>query len=211
MAKRRSQPRPSRADDHPVPRALEHTVPDLHLWHEVAGTVSPLKRATRLRSLLNIGEHAPLPVAPVAKARKVVISNPMPPYRSDGAPSRPPGTGIEPNLRKRLQRGTTDIDGTIDLHGMRQVEAHAALSRFIHARVARGDRTVLVITGKGLKKLDRDAATIVEAGVLRGMLPVWLSEPRLAPLIAGWDTAAQQHGGEGAYYVRLRRVGAMAR
>ena len=108
-------------------------------------------------------------------------------------------------MKKRLQRGTLEIDGTIDLHGMRQVEAHAALSRFIHARVARGDRTLLVITGKGLKKLDRDAAVIVEAGVLRSMLPIWLSEPNLAPLVAGWDAAAQGHGGDGAFYVRLRR------
>jgi DNA-nicking Smr family endonuclease len=107
-------------------------------------------------------------------------------------------------MRKRLQRGTMAIDGTLDLHGMRQVEAHAALTRYIRARVARGDRTILVITGKGLKKLSRDAATIVEAGVLRTMLPVWLSEPGLAPLIAGWDAAAQHHGGEGAFYVRLR-------
>ncbi len=37
------------------------------------------------------------------------------------------------------------------------------------------------------------------------MLPIWLSEPSLAPLIAGWDTSAQNHGGEGAFYVRLRR------
>jgi DNA-nicking Smr family endonuclease len=41
--------------------------------------------------------------------------------------------------------------------------------------------------------------------VLRAMLPVWLSEPGLAPLVAGWDTAAQGHGGDGAFYVRLRR------
>jgi DNA-nicking Smr family endonuclease len=109
-------------------------------------------------------------------------------------------------MKKRLQRGRLEIDGTIDLHGMRQVEARAALGRFIHARVARGDRTILVITGKGLKKLERDAATIVEAGVLRTMLPIWLSEPGLAPLVAGWDAAAQHHGGDGAFYVRLRPV-----
>jgi DNA-nicking Smr family endonuclease len=65
---------------------------------------------------------------------------------------------------------------------------------------------VLVITGKGLKKLERDAAVIVERGVLRAMLPLWLSEADIAPLIAGWDSAAQGHGGEGAFYVRLRPV-----
>ena len=87
---------------------------------------------------------------------------------------------------------------------MRQAEARTALQRFVVARSARGDRTVLVITGKGLKKIDDN--TIVERGVLRSMLPIWLGEPTLAPLIAGWDVSAQGHGGEGAYYVRLRRA-----
>jgi DNA-nicking Smr family endonuclease len=102
-------------------------------------------------------------------------------------------------------RGQIEIDGTLDLHGMRQAEAHRALGRFVAARSARGDRTILVITGKGLKKVDGDAARIIEKGVLRAMLPVWLSEPALAPMIAGWSPAAQGHGGEGAFYVRLRR------
>ena len=84
-------------------------------------------------------------------------------------------------------------------------QAHAALTRFIHARASRGDRTLLVITGKGLKKLGDDAAVIIERGVLRAMLPIWLSEPTLAPLVSGWDVAAQGHGGDGAFYVRLRR------
>jgi DNA-nicking Smr family endonuclease len=38
------------------------------------------------------------------------------------------------------------------------------------------------------------------------MLPIWLSEPNLAPLVAGWDVAAQGHGGDGAFYLRLRRA-----
>ena len=88
---------------------------------------------------------------------------------------------------------------------MRQDEAYAALTRFLAARLARGDRTVLVITGKGLKKVNGDPTSIVERGVLRTMLPIWLSSPELIPLVAGWDQAAQAHGGEGAWYVRLRR------
>ena len=71
------------------------------------------------------------------------------------------------------------------------------------ARAARGDRTLLVITGKGLKKTED--YQIFDRGVLRAMLPVWLGEPELAPFIAGWHRAAPDHGGEGAFYVRLRR------
>ena len=81
-------------------------------------------------------------------------------------------------VAKRLRRGQIDIDATIDLHGMRQNEAREALQRFVPARVTRGDRTVLVITGKGLRKADGPEG--MERGVLRAMLPVWLSEPGLS-------------------------------
>ncbi len=111
---------------------------------------------------------------------------------------------IEPKLRRKVARGRIEIDATIDLHGMRQAEARGALQRFIVARHNRGDRTVLVITGKGLKKTAADGSHIVERGVLRHMLPIWLGEPEFSRIIAGWDVAAQPHGGEGAFYVRLR-------
>ena len=89
---------------------------------------------------------------------------------------------------------------------MTQIEARGALHRFIQARWARGDRTVLVITGKGKQTNDDFIAAMTERGVLRTMLPIWLSEPSLAPLVSGWSAAARGHGGEGAWYVRLRRA-----
>jgi len=179
-------------------------LPDWHLWLEVSQTVSPLRPARS--PIVDVGsEPLPPPAAPPSPSRPLRLFPSMPAYQSDGRPGKKPRAGIEPNLKQRLVRGREQIDGTIDLHGMRQVEAHAALARFVHARHARGDRTLLVITGKGLKKLGDDAAVLVERGVLRQMLPIWLSEPSLAPLIAGWDSAAQGHGGDGAYYVRLRR------
>ena len=129
----------------------------------------------------------------------------MPAYQSAEMPGRQEVGVIEPRLRQKLGRGRISIDGRLDLHGMRQDEAYGALTRFLSARVARGDRTVLVITGKGLKKVNGDPTTIVERGVLRTMLPIWLSSPELIPMVAGWDQASQAHGGEGAWYVRLRR------
>jgi DNA-nicking Smr family endonuclease len=181
-------------------------LPDWHLWFEVSKTVSPLRPARQ--PIVDLGdEPLPLPAhPPVPRPKPHKLPPAMPAYQSDQRPGKkPPRPGIEPNLKQRLMRGREEIDGTIDLHGMRQVEAHAALTRFVHARHARGDRTILVITGKGLKKLGDDAAVIVERGVLRQMLPIWLTEANLAPLVAGWDMAAQNHGGDGAFYVRLRR------
>lgn len=189
MARRRNQP----------------PVRDWHLWDRVAETVDPLRpsRPAEPHAATALPTE-PEPPMPRPKPARPLPA--MPAYQSNGRPGALPRAGIEPNLRQRLVRGRVEIDGTIDLHGMRQVEAHAALTRFVRARSARGDRTLLVITGKGLKKLGDDAAVIVERGVLRAMLPLWLTSPELAPLVAGWDAAAQGHGGDGAFYVRLRRT-----
>ncbi len=176
---------------------------DFHLWTAVTRSVRPL----RPKPLLDLSGDEPLPLPPAEPPRPSAPRVAMPSYQPDlRRPPTQPGQVIEPRMRRKLMRGRIEIDGTIDLHGMRQVEAHAALQRFIDARFRRGDRTILVITGKGLKKVDGDATRIVEKGVLRAMLPIWLGAPDLAPMIAGWSPAAQGHGGEGAFYVRLRRA-----
>ncbi len=175
-------------------------LPDFHLWTEVTETLLPLRPRRRVRVT------APLPLPPVEqpqpKAPKFTV---MPSYQSPQSPGQTPPGVIEPRLRQKLGRGRVPIDGTLDLHGMRQDEAYVALVRYLRARAGRGDRTVLVITGKGLKKVNGDPTTIVERGVLRTMLPIWLGSPELLPLVAGWDQSAQGHGGEGAWYVRLKR------
>ena len=185
-----------------VKRGRKADLPDFHLWTDVTRTVSPLPR--RPRVLESVDGEAPAVPSPKPSPRK------FPSFPSYQAPSQraeaDPRPRIEPKMRRKLMRGRIEIDATLDLHGMRQNEARSALNRFLSSRWSRGDRTILVITGKGLKKLDSEGTQIIERGVLRSMLPIWLSEPSLAPIVAGWDYSAQMHGGEGAFYVRLRRA-----
>lgn len=191
------------------PRRLPH---DFHLWTAVASTVEPLRR----KGLLKLG-HVPLPL-PVEETPPVKLTGKappkrlppkpafLPPYQAPLPSAAIPDKAVEPSIRKKVVRGRIEIDGRIDLHGMTQDEARGALHRFIHARFSRGDRTVLVITGKGAKTDNDYIAAMTERGVLRTMLPIWLSEPSLSPLVSGWSVAARGHGGEGAWYVRLRRA-----
>ena len=189
------------------PKRLPH---DFHLWTAVASTVDPLRRKGLLKF---VGGPLPLPVEdtppPAATKpppkRKAPLKPFLPPYQAPLPSAAQPEKAVDPSIRKKLGRGRIEIDGRIDLHGMTQHEARGALHGFIHARFARGDRTVLVITGKGLKSDNDYIAAMTERGVLRTMLPIWLSEPSLSPLISGWSVAARGHGGEGAWYVRLRR------
>lgn len=191
---------------------------DWYLWNEVTRSVSPLssksliaaarakigaeKRREKLKPLTQSDKK------PDHFALKRAGKKPKPGWSLSVAPIHQP-TGepfipaLDPKLHRKLRRGQMPIDATLDLHGMHQNEARAALQRFIDVHLARGDRTILVITGKGLKKTGYGA--IEQRGVLRHMLPLWLREPSLMPLIAGWEVSAPNHGGEGAYYVRLKR------
>lgn len=177
---------------------------DWHLWAEVKRTVVPLRPPAAARPVA-VEEPLPIPAPPPPFVKPKWKTPALPPYRPQprtGAPSHPPGRVIEPRVRRRVARGRIDIEGTLDLHGMHQNEARAALNRFILSRAGEGARTLLVITGKGLRR--RSDAALDQRGVLRAMLPRWLAEPTLAPLIAGWDVSAPGHGGDGAFYVRLR-------
>ena len=188
------------------PKRLPH---DFHLWTAVAATVDPLRR----KGLLKLGS-GPLPLPaeePPAREQKPAPKRQparkpfLPPYQAPAPGAAIADKSVDPAIRKKLGRGRIEIDGRIDLHDMTQSEARAALQRFIHAKVAQGARTVLVITGKGLKTDDDYIAAMTGRGILRTMLPIWLNEPSLAPLVSGWSMANRGHGGEGAWYVRLRR------
>ncbi len=190
-------------------RRLPH---DFHLWTSVAATVEPLRR----KGLLKLGSTPlPLPEDHSAEPEPMVKRAPsgplkpgkpfLPPYRPPVSGAPPPDKAVDPAIHKKVRRGRIEIDGTIDLHGMTQSEAREALHGFVMSRSARGARTILVITGKGARVEDDYIAAMSERGILRTMLPIWLSEPGLAQLVSGWSVAARGHGGEGAWYVRLRR------
>jgi DNA-nicking Smr family endonuclease len=115
-------------------------------------------------------------------------------------PAVPPLAPLGRRMRQRVARGRETIDGRLDLHGLTQSEAHAALLHFLRQASARGARLVLVITGKGR------AGAGGERGILRRQVPQWLGLPELRAYVIGFEDAHVAHGGEGALYVRLRKI-----
>lgn len=124
-------------------------------------------------------------------------------------PTTPPLADFEHRHRRKLARNVEAIDARLDLHGMRQREAHGALRAFLFASAARGHRYVLVITGKGVRaEIERTRDfTQEERGVLRRLVPQWLAEPEFRAIVLSYTAASVRHGGEGALYVRLRKLG----
>ncbi|MDF2689801.1 MAG: mismatch repair protein MutS [Microvirga sp.] len=167
------------------------------LWSHVARHVKPMQGKALPP------EPEPEDKLATAPAPAVVKRSPALPPLSAAKPALPPMAPVERKTLQALRRGRKDVDSVIDLHGMRQEEAHFALLSFLHRAQGSGHALVLVITGKGGATVSQ--GLFEERGVLRRMVPHWLRLPDLRHLVIGFEEASPQHGGSGALYVRLRR------
>ncbi|OWJ66277.1 hypothetical protein BWR60_15445 [Inquilinus limosus] len=139
------------------------------------------------------------PPRPAPSGQRLTPAAPKPPV-APAAPKRLRSgdlTGIDGHRADRLRRGKEGIEGRLDLHGMRQVEAHDALIGFIASAQRAGKKTLLVITGKGSFS-NGDS-------VLRQNVPVWLNEAPLRGRILAITPAHPRDGGSGALYIILKR------
>ncbi|WP_340116385.1 Smr/MutS family protein [Pelagibius sp. 7325] len=202
MTGRRKTPRPNRQGG--------LSAEDRRLWQHVAQQAKPLTGRDRLHSkmveLLQQEMAADAQAqktgspAPKRRAAKAALPRPTPvgPPAPQPAPlSHGSRDGLDRRNAERLSRGKLPIEATLDLHGLRQAEAHRRLEAFLADCQGAGKRCVLVVTGKGLHK--------EEGGVLRSAVPRWLNEMPNRPRVLSFDYAQQKHGGTGALYVLLRR------
>jgi DNA-nicking Smr family endonuclease len=175
---------------------------DAELWARVAGTARPLRK----------GAVAPTRRLPVpGKAANEAEPPPQPPVPKVKVPPKAAptarGEALDRQTARQLERGRLPVEARLDLHGMRQRDAHAALRRFLKSAQGRGYRHVLVITGKGMDpNARRSFYEEDERGVLRQAVPHWLAAPDLACVVVSFAPAPRRLGGEGALYVRLRKA-----
>lgn len=120
----------------------------------------------------------------------------VPPESVNGTPSKRPARPADRGREKRVKRGQASIHGRLDLHGHTQASGQAALLDFVIRQRFDGARCVLIITGKGRSG----------EGILRRRFLDWLDSPQASEHVSGYAQAHQKHGGEGAFYVFLRRL-----
>ena len=150
-------------------------------FREVLKDARPLEhksaRPQSSKQVPRFSEAAPLPDrTPLAKA---------PVFSAARAPQ------IGGHRAAHLRKGRLEPEAKLDLHGYRQEAAYRALQRFLMRAQGLGQRVVLVVTGKG--------------GTLRDMLPRWLGETEFRNLVVGLSVAHVKHGGDGAFYVALKK------
>ncbi|GLK68606.1 Smr/MutS family protein [Hansschlegelia plantiphila] len=176
---------------------------ELALWTRVVESVRPLP-GRELQPITPSAPFAPETAEPKKPSPQPARTSSQPaPY---APPAPPPLAPLEHRLRRRLARGVVSIDARIDLHGLRQDEAHRRLASFLIGAQASGCKVVLVITGKGRPSAG-DEPYGSERGVLRRSVPMWLGSPAARQIIVGFEQADVVHGGAGALYVRIRKGG----
>jgi DNA-nicking Smr family endonuclease len=175
------------------------------LWQDVTDSVEPLEEHER-SGKQPLAPDPAVPAMPPALPRlakkKTIVApdNSRRKAQPKVLPLVAPAV-IDRRARRKIARGQTAIDSTLDLHGMTQEQAFSRLHRHIEQASAAGQRCILVITGKGGQGSDAGSGK----GVLRRNLPDWLANQALGGRVSGITAAAPSHGGSGAFYVRLKR------
>lgn len=151
---------------------------DILLWKREMRDVKPLDR--------------PKPEKEAPEARpKVKSTTPLKKEIKPGILS------ASPQVLGRREFRRFKIEARLDLHGMSLETARDALEHFLRRTQDKGLKTVLVITGKG---------SLSSENTLRHQLPRWLEEAPIRGLVYSFHHPAKpQDGGQGAYYVILRR------
>ena len=182
------------------------------LWKRVIATVTPLAKAKARVTTV----ETPLPAREGAGANGKA-ANPAPVVR---VPKEPPGRtdtrtrsqpvpkreGLDATLDgswdRRLARGLISPESSIDLHGHSLSGAYDRLDHGLDHAIRRGDRVLLLITGKPPRpESERPHAR----GAIRAAVGDWLASSRHADRIAAVRVAHPRHGGSGALYIILRR------
>jgi len=101
--------------------------------------------------------------------------------------------GIQHRLFQDLQRGVIKPESTLDLHGLRVVEARTELAQFIPWCAHRGYRCVRIIHGKGQRSSEQQP-------ILKQKINQWLPQRRE---VLAFVSTPRWDGGTGAVYVLL--------
>ena len=182
------------------------------LWKRVIATVKPLTPAKAAKA----GSAIPLPAregagvgasgkaaSPPPAAGKPLEARASRSHSQPLAASREGSSNtLDASWDRRLSRGLVAPESSIDLHGHSLASAYDRLDRGLDHAIQRGDRVLLLVTGKPPRpESERPHAR----GAIRAAVGDWLASSRHADRIAAVRGAHPRHGGSGALYIVLRR------
>ena len=95
----------------------------------------------------------------------------------------------------------------IDLHGFTLDEANKTVERFINKSYDEGINKIRIVTGKGLHSdNEKNPYISKDLSILRYSVPEYIkNNNQLMKLIIEFKEASIQEGGEGAFYIHLKK------
>ena len=112
------------------------------------------------------------------------------------------------DIKKGIKRGSFNIDKKIDFHGKTLIESEERFESTILECYNTGHRCLLFITGKGLfnsKNSENIDQPKLYHSVIREAFAQWVKSKKFSKHILSYEKASIEHGGDGAFYVYLRK------
>ena len=114
-------------------------------------------------------------------------------------------------INKKLRRGKVNIDIKVDFHGSSLVEAENIFYQTIIDSYKRNKRCILFVTGKGLglnkknNQENHEKKPQLFYGKIRSSFVDWVNREEFSRYILAFERAKIEDGGDGAFYVYLRK------
>ena len=127
---------------------------------------------------------------------------------------RKPKSNFEMEFGKKnkdLKSGKIPFDKQIDFHGSSIADAEKLFNSVLVDSYYKEKRCLLFVTGKGLNKKNylesspNQQETKLFYGKIRGAFLEWVKKPELAKFILTFQQANLENGGDGAFFVYLRK------
>ena len=112
------------------------------------------------------------------------------------------------DLKKGIRKGSFHIDKKIDFHGRSLLESEEQFNHTIVDCYKSGQRCLLFVTGKGLykpKNHEESYKPKLYHGIIRSCFVEWARSKKFSKYILAFEQALIKHGGDGAFYVYLRK------
>ena len=104
---------------------------------------------------------------------------------------------LDANLHKQFKNHHF---GKIDLHGLSVDQAHQKLIEYFSINYKKKNLFHIVVTGLGNKTNGEEFFT----GKIRRQFPFWLDTEKFQFMIKSYSPCKIQHGGLGAFYIKLK-------
>ena len=171
------------------------------LWGRVIATVEPLH-------VVKPKDEAKVPTVPSNPPRAPVQAGALAikaqPVRPTLLPSQEhkPQHNLDGHWDRRIDKGGSIPDVSVDLHGSGLAGAYARLDGALEQAIAQQMKVVLLVTGK---PRTHERATGEGRGAIASVVRDWLAASRHSGSIAAVRGAHPRHGGTGALYIVLKR------